>query len=105
MTLGQGVETREDIEDVCKYAFDAYERMLERGVAKEIARMVLPTNLYTEWYWKCDLRNIFHFLTLRLDPHAQWEIRQYAEGMEWYVQERFPRSWEAWSTNDHMRSL
>jgi len=50
-----------------------------RGLTRELARMVLPTNVYTQWYWKIDLHNLLHFLSLRSDPHAQYEIRAYAE--------------------------
>ena len=58
-----------------------YERMLEKGVARELARIGLPLSVYTEWYWKIDLHNLFHFLSLRMDPHAQREIRDYANAM------------------------
>jgi thymidylate synthase (FAD) len=51
------------------------------GLARELARMVLPANTYTQWYWKVDLHNLMHFLSLRADPHAQYEIRVYAEAM------------------------
>jgi thymidylate synthase (FAD) len=51
------------------------------GLARELARMVLPTNIYTQWYWKTNLHNLLHFLSLRADPHAQYEIRVYAEAM------------------------
>ena len=51
------------------------------GLARELARMNLPLNIYTEWYWKCDLHNLLHFLSLRADPHAQHEIRVYADAM------------------------
>jgi thymidylate synthase (FAD) len=51
------------------------------GLARELARMVLPTNIYTQWYWKVDLHNLLHFLSLRADPHAQYEIRVYADVM------------------------
>jgi thymidylate synthase (FAD) len=49
------------------------------GLARELARIVLPLNTYTEWYWKTDLHNLLHFIALRADPHAQYEIRAYAE--------------------------
>ena len=51
------------------------------GLARELARMVLPTNIYTQWYWKVNLHNLLHFLSLRADPHAQYEIRAYADAM------------------------
>ncbi|MEM9231841.1 MAG: FAD-dependent thymidylate synthase [Pseudomonadota bacterium] len=64
-------------------AYDHYEAMLSQdgqaGLARELARMNLPANVYTQWYWKVDLHNLFHFLRLRADPHAQYEIRVYAE--------------------------
>ena len=64
-------------------AYDHYEAMLsqdgQQGLARELARMNLPANVYTQWYWKVDLHNLFHFLRLRADAHAQYEIRVYAE--------------------------
>ncbi|MBV0891988.1 FAD-dependent thymidylate synthase [Paracoccus sp. Z118] len=66
-------------------AYDHYEGMLsqdgQQGLARELARMNLPANIYTQWYWKTDLHNLFHFLRLRADVHAQYEIRVYAEAM------------------------
>jgi len=72
---------RSDLDAVSKSAYEAYTRALEAGVARETARLVLPLAYYTEWYWKCDLHNLLHFLSLRLDPHAQEEIRLYAAEM------------------------
>lgn len=64
-------------------SYDHYEEMLsqdgKKGLARELARMNLPANIYTQWYWKIDLHNLFHFLRLRADTHAQYEIRAYAE--------------------------
>ncbi len=66
-------------------AYDQYEAMLsqegQQGLARELARTVLPANVYTQWYWKTDLHNLFHFLRLRADAHAQYEIRAYAEAL------------------------
>ena len=59
------------------------------GLARELARIGLPVNIYTQWYWKIDLHNLFHFLLLRADPHAQYEIRAYAET----ILERIVRPW------------
>jgi thymidylate synthase (FAD) len=56
-----------------------YADLIDRGVARELARINLPLSLYTEWYWQIDLHNLFHFLELRLDAHAQKEIRLYAQ--------------------------
>jgi thymidylate synthase (FAD) len=69
---------RTDLERVGREAYEAYSRALEAGVARETARLVLPVAYYTQWYWKVNLWNLFHFLSLRLDPHAQEEIRLYA---------------------------
>lgn len=60
-------------------AYKEYQNLLESGIAREIARSVLPLGLYTEFYWQMDLHNLLHFLSLRLDSHAQLEIRHYAE--------------------------
>jgi len=72
-----------------------YQAMLDRGVARELARIGLPLNVYTEWYWKIDLHNVFHFLSLRMDPHAQQEIRDYANAMFALIQPIVPIAAEA----------
>jgi thymidylate synthase (FAD) len=59
-------------------AYADYSSLVEAGLARELARIDLPLSLYTEWYWQIDLHNLFRFLSLRLDPHAQLEIREYA---------------------------
>ena len=64
-----------------KSAYENYSELLDAGLAREIARINLPLSLYTEFYWEMDLHNLFHFLKLRLDSHAQYEIRVYAEVM------------------------
>lgn len=76
-------------------AYLTYEHMLGRDVSREISRGVLPLNVYTKFVWKMDLHNLFHFLQLRLDPHAQYECRVYAEALWVMVQELFPISAEA----------
>jgi thymidylate synthase (FAD) len=72
---------RSDLERVTADAYRSYTQALDAGVARETARLILPLAHYTEWYWKVDLHNLFHFLSLRLDPHAQEEIRRYAVEM------------------------
>jgi len=62
-------------------AYENYSELIEEGLAREIARINLPLSLYTEFYWEMDLHNLFHFLKLRLDSHAQYEIRVYAEAI------------------------
>jgi thymidylate synthase (FAD) len=72
-----------------------YERMIEQGLAREIARANLPLALYTEWYWQIDLHNLFRFLALRMDSHAQYEIRVYAEAMAECAKAVAPMAYEA----------
>ena len=80
-------------------AYDHYEAMLstdgQQGLARELARMNLPANIYTQWYWKVDLHNLFHFLRLRADPHAQYEIRVYAEAIAKVVADWVPLAYAA----------
>lgn len=77
-------------------SYDLYLSLLDKGLARELSRMVLPVSNYTEWYWKIDLHNLFHFLKLRLDSHAQYEIRVYAEAMASIVKNIVPLAWEAY---------
>ncbi|MGV3615500.1 MAG: FAD-dependent thymidylate synthase [Fimbriimonas sp.] len=72
-----------------------YQKLLDLNVARELARNNLPLSLYTEWYWQIDLHNLFHFLRLRMDPHAQYEIRAYAEAMAKCAQAVAPLAYEA----------
>lgn len=71
----------------------------KEGLARELARMNLPLNCYTQWYWKIDLHNLLHFLNLRADPHAQYEIRAYAETMLDIVKQWVPHCYEAFIKN------
>ena len=79
--------------------YDNYESMLsqdgQQGLARELARMNLPMNIYTQWYWKVDLHNLFHFLRLRADAHAQYEIRVYAEAIAACVRDWVPLAFAA----------
>ena len=79
--------------------YDNYEAMIsqdgQEGLARELARMNLPANIYTQWYWKVDLHNLFHFLRLRADAHAQYEIRVYAEELCQVVADWVPFAYKA----------
>lgn len=75
--------------------YAGYQHSLERGAARELARINLPLSLYTEWYWQIDLHNLFHFIRLRVDPHAQYEIRVYADAMAECAKAVAPFAWEA----------
>lgn len=90
---GQALSKRQG--ELQKLAREVYEERLLAGVAREIARNDMPLSNYTEWYWTCDLRNLLHFLSLRLDPHAQQEIRVYAERIWTIVQAWMPLTAEA----------
>lgn len=80
----------------CDESFDAYEAMLEIGVSRETARMILPLNTYTEVVWKMDVNNLLKFLRLRDDDHAQWEIQVYAKLIAQAVKENFPLVYAAY---------
>jgi thymidylate synthase (FAD) len=80
-------------------AFDSYERLLGEGLAPELARTVLPCGTYTEWYFQQDLHNTLHLLKLRLDPHAQYEVRVYAEAMLKLLRPIFPTIISSWEKN------
>ncbi len=77
-------------------ASEGYRWMLEEEVARELARIDLPLSTYTQWYWKIDLHNLLHFLTLRVDPHSQWEIQEFARVMAGMLKRVAPLSYEAW---------
>ena len=103
----QAAQAMREIEASSNAAYELYEGLLNetaaggvidadrQGLARELARMVLPVNTYTQWYWKIDLYNLLHFLSLRADPHAQYEIRAYAEVMCGIVAKWMPLVWEA----------
>ncbi len=76
-------------------AFAHYSEFVDSGLARELARINLPLSLYTEWYWKIDLHHLFHFLSLRMDSHAQQEIRVYADVMADMVKTVCPMAYEA----------
>lgn len=76
-------------------AYQEYEKAVADGVSREQARLILPINAYTEWYWKIDLHNLLHFLGLRMDKHAQQEIQDYAKPMFHLITELAPLACEA----------
>jgi thymidylate synthase (FAD) len=79
---------------------ELYGSLVADDVARELARIELPLSTYTQWYWKIDLHNLLHFLTLRVDPHAQLEIRVYAEVIAGMVRRVAPMAYEAWVDYD-----
>ncbi len=88
-------EAAQEFKAIHDDTYRRYQGFLEKGMRRELARVALPVSLYTEWYWKIDLHNLLHFLRLRLDPHAQYEIRVFAEAMAEIVKERLPVTWRA----------
>lgn len=90
------VASQETIRVCSEKAYKRYEDLLGSGVARELARMVLPVNIYTQWFWTTDLHNLMHFLTLRCHDHAQWESRQYAEAIVPMAKAIAPYAMEAW---------
>jgi thymidylate synthase (FAD) len=80
-------------------AYERYEFLLEQGLAKEMARMVLPLNLYTEFYWSINARALMNFLSLRTGSDAQWEIQQYAKAIEPMFFDVMPFTYHAWVDN------
>ena len=87
------------LRDDAMRCYDHYEEMIsqdgQQGLARELARMNLPANVYTQWYWKVDLHNLLHFLRLRADSHAQFEIRVYAEAICEMVKDWVPFAFKA----------
>lgn len=79
----------------CKNALKQYSELLELGVCKEQARCVLPQSMYSEVYWTVSLQAVAHFVNLRTDDHAQWEIRQYATAIKQVVSALYPNSFKA----------
>lgn len=99
---GSGEDTVENIMDCYRdiitanaFARESYNDLLSVGLNRETARTVLNLNQYTEKYWKIDLHNLLHFLQLRMDSHAQWEIQQYANVIAEYVKQWCPMVWAA----------
>lgn len=86
---------RDHLDYLCWHCFILYKKMIKNGIAREMARMILPQNLYTSCYSCWDLNNLLKFFRLRDDSHAQYEIQEYARAMKAITQEKFPWSIEA----------
>jgi thymidylate synthase (FAD) len=102
LDLNKAEQFVQGLETTCSVAYERYQRDLFNGVGKEIARAGLPVNLYTRWYWKCDLHNIFHFLGLRMHSHAQKEIRDYANAMFALISPLVPTAAKAFLDYHHL---
>ncbi len=82
--------------DGIKSSLDTYQKMIDAGVAKEQARLILPFSLYTETIWTCSFQAVMNFLELRLDSHAQWEIQEYARAVQTLLKEKLPILTKCW---------
>lgn len=87
------------INEANKAAFDAYQKMVDSGIAKELARTVLPVGMYTQFYWTVNARSLMNFLSLRLDKSAQIDIRRYAARVNALFAEQMPVTYKAWIQN------
>jgi len=87
------------IEEVNAYCYEAYQQLVEKGVAKELARVVLPVGMYTQFYWTVNARALMNFLSLRNDDAAQIDIRLYAKEVEEIFKERMPVTYDSWVNN------
>jgi thymidylate synthase (FAD) len=96
LTPAQAEQVADQIESFSRIARFNYESLLnEAALARELARMGITLNYYTQWVWKCDLRNLLHFIQLRMDSHAQFEIREYAKEIWRIVQAWVPAAAQA----------
>jgi thymidylate synthase (FAD) len=93
------VDMDKEYEDLQKQAYATYEKLLTKGIAREVARSCLPLAYYTQFYWKQDLRNLLHFIRLRTDYHAQYEVRVVAEAFAYFVQKYCPITYQAFMNN------
>lgn len=93
------MEFLNDVEEANQHAWSVYKKWLDKGLAKEQARIALPLNLYTEIRWTSNARSLMNFLALRNNPHAMYEIRTYAEAMEVFFQENMPTVYKAFNDN------
>src|SRR6476619_3008617 len=93
-------ETRDAMREVYEQAFATYERLVEAGVAREVARSVLPVGAYTEFYWTVNARSLMNFVSLRASETAQREIRRYAEAVERFLEQRMPITHAAFVANN-----
>jgi thymidylate synthase (FAD) len=94
--------TRETLESVYRTAYAAYEQLVEAGIAREVARCVLPVGAYTEFFWTVNARALMNFVSLRAAETAQREIRYYAEAVESFLAEKMPVTYDAFVANDRV---
>jgi thymidylate synthase (FAD) len=87
------------IDEANNNAYASYKKLLEMGVAKELARTVLPVSMYTQFYWTVNARSLMNFLSLRLAESAQLDIRNYAKSVELIFADKMPTTYKIWIEN------
>jgi len=92
-------EMDKEYRDLQEQAYQTYEKLLANGVSREVARSCLPVAYYTQFYWKQDLRNLLHFIRLRTDYHAQYEVRVVAQAFAYFVQKYCPITYKSFMNN------
>jgi thymidylate synthase (FAD) len=96
--------TREELREVYEHAYATYQRLVEAGVARELARLAIPVGAYTEFYWTVNARSLMNFISLRAAEAAQREIRRYAEAVERFFAEKMPVTYDAFVSNGRLAS-
>lgn len=99
MEMSNSMRTRDIITEANASAYEAYAEMLALGVAKELARTVLPMGMFTQFYWTVNARALMNFLSLRTDENAQLDIRKYAEAVESLFSKEMPTTYKSWIAN------
>ena len=93
---GDNQALSERLSNFCEETYGYYQLLIDSGVSREMARMVLPVNIYTEIYVNCDLRNLLNFVRLREDSHAQYEIQVYGKAIKSVLEELYPMTMRAY---------
>lgn len=101
LTADQAIEWQMKLEALYSHAQQVYDEGLALGVPKELARLPVPVSRYSSMRASCNLRNWLHFLSLRMDSAAQWEIREYANAVGKMIEQKFPRTWELYEANSN----
>lgn len=96
------IEFQAQFAQQCAIAFAEYKYLLQKGIAKEMARMILPLNLYTQFYFTVNARSLMNFISLRSAPNAQWEIQQYSKAIEGMFKQAMPLTYKAFEENDRI---
>lgn len=91
-----------DVQAITKKAYEVYKLLLARGIAKEMARMILPVNLYTQFYFTVNARALMNFLSLRMGEDAQFEIQRFAEAVDIFFEDKMPLTHAAWEANNRV---